>query len=102
MYNIDEQVELKLEFGSVKLEIELFSAKTFGFDERCYEPLIINLQELFNKNSLDKKYVFSQKSESNLCTDFGLLDLNLKLLSSPYPLVGGIFSRLALKIKSLQ
>ena len=42
----DKKVDFGMVHGMIWLNIELFSGRTFGFDEKCSSTLILNLLEI--------------------------------------------------------
>ena len=77
----NKKLEFSMVHGMIWLNIELFSGRTFGFDEKCSSTLILNLLEQgildqTKSNQIFKnKYVLPIKDEFN----YGFVDLELSL-----------------------
>jgi hypothetical protein len=99
LFQIGSEMKLSVPFGEVKIRIELYSARTFGFDELCFQPIEVDLYKrgLYDNKTYAKQLVFAGATPS----DFGLLNCEISMLSG-LPVAAGIFGKMALSIQSLK
>ena len=100
----DKKVDFGMVHGMIWLNIELFSGRTFGFDEKCSSTLILNLLEIGILNDSQSETVFKNKYILPIKDEFnyGFIDIELSLKGEATPKVAGFFSRAVLELENLQ
>jgi hypothetical protein len=93
-----------MRYGMIWLNLEIFSGRTFGFDEKCSSTLIINLLEAGVLSEAKapgriykNQYVLPVQDENN----YAFAEIELRLKGESTPVVGGFFSRAILELENL-
>jgi len=93
-----------MRYGMIWLNLEIFSGRTFGFDEKCSSTLIINLLEAGVLSEAQapgriykNQYVLPVQDENN----YAFVEIELRLKGEPTPAIGGFFSRAILELENL-